>query len=721
MRVLLHTGKGGVGKTTLSLATAIGAARHGHRVFVLSTDSAHSLGDALGRKVGSRPTEVAPGVVAQEVDVLVELDRAWQAIQHWLRELLRDDADAMVSEELLVFPGLEELIALRAVRDVEASGDFDVCVVDCAPTGSTLRMLRFPDALRVFMDHFFDLERRGVRLLRPLMRGLGSERFLPGEDFFEAFERLYRDIEDVRQILLDGDRTTARLVVNPARVVVAETRRSFAYLSLYGVATDAVLVNRLLPDRRGGLFQSLARARARGAGGDRRELPGADPAGLAASEGGDRRGRARVARDRSLRRRGSRRALCRGASDPAAPRRRPDADRDPASGDREGRDRRARLKGADLHLRVRDGRRSISLPDSVGRAIERVRLRAPRARDPVLRGLRATSRLPGARIGGGGSTGRLGPWRPGAGRRSWRRLLAHPRVHGSGGDLGELQPRRIVSLVPSLSEALVALGLGDRLVGVTEYCVEPPGAFAGLARARRNQGRRRRRRSSALRPDLVIANQEENTARVVDRLSDRGIDVWVTYPAQRSRGRRAPPRARRARGERRASKGGRRSRLRRPRAGRDRSSGGRPRGSAPGPRVFCAIWRDPWMTVGEDTYIHDLIALCGGENAFAKSSGGGSGRSGGSAGADADERQSATGTRSGGDPGRSGAERRYPIVGLAEIERAAPDVILLPSEPYAFGAADRAELRGLDCPAAGAGSHPFDRRHPGLVVRSAHR
>ncbi len=249
MRVLLHTGKGGVGKTTLSLATAIGAARHGHRVFVLSTDSAHSLGDALGRSVGARPTEVAPGVVAQEIDVIVELDRAWQAIQRWLRELLRDDADAMVSEELLVFPGLEELIALRAVRDVEASGDFDVCVVDCAPTGSTLRMLRFPDALRVFMDHFFDLERRGVRLLRPLLRGLGSDRFLPREEFFDAFERLYRDIEDVRQILLDGDRTSARLVVNPARVVVAETRRSFAYLSLYGVATDAVLVNRLLPDR----------------------------------------------------------------------------------------------------------------------------------------------------------------------------------------------------------------------------------------------------------------------------------------------------------------------------------------------------------------------------------------------------------------------------------------------------------------------------------------
>ena len=258
MRVLLLTGKGGVGKTSMALATALGAARRGHRTIVLSTDPAHSLGDALARPVGAAPVEIAPGCVAQEIGVLAELDRAWADVQEWLRALLREDTEDLVAEELLVFPGMEELVSLRAVREVEATGAYDLCVVDCAPTGATLRMLRFPDALRIFMENFFDLERRGARLLRPLLDRVATG-LVPKEEFFEAFERLYREVEDVRQILMDGDRTSARLVVNPARVVVEEARRSFAYLSLYGVATDAVIVNRELPDgARGGFFERWA-------------------------------------------------------------------------------------------------------------------------------------------------------------------------------------------------------------------------------------------------------------------------------------------------------------------------------------------------------------------------------------------------------------------------------------------------------------------------------
>ncbi len=248
MRVILLTGKGGVGKTSLSLATALGAAAHGHRAFVLSTDPAHSLGDALRRRLGPRPVSIAPGVTAQEVSVLEEMDRSWSEIQRFLRGLLRDEADELVAEELLSFPGLEELVALRAIREVEATGAYDVCVVDCAPTGATLRMLRFPDVLRIFMENFYETKRRGVRLLRPLLERLHAGSLVPGEATFDAFERLFADVDAVRSILLDDSRTSARLVVNPARIVVDETRRSFAYLSLYGVATDAVLVNRVLPD-----------------------------------------------------------------------------------------------------------------------------------------------------------------------------------------------------------------------------------------------------------------------------------------------------------------------------------------------------------------------------------------------------------------------------------------------------------------------------------------
>ncbi len=376
MRVLLHTGKGGVGKTTLSLATALAAARHGHRVCVLSSDAAHSLADALGRPVGNRPVSISDGVMAREVGVLEELDRSWSEIQRWLRELLRDETDEVVAEELLVFPGLEELLALRAVREVEASGEFDVCIVDCAPTGSTLRMLRFPDALRIFMDHFFDLERRGARLLRPLARRMGAERLLPGEGFFAAFEQLYRDVEEVQQILLDGDRTSARLVVNPARVVVDETRRSFAYLSLYGVVTDAVLVNRLLPDEAGkGYFSRWAQHERQELEAIEQSFPvpifhaplrAREPIGVAALAElandlfGQRDPSDMLVRTRPirLRKRGRHTLL----------------EIDLGGGAEHEVD--VLVAGVELHIRVRDARRRIALPASLeGRAVEEASLR----------------------------------------------------------------------------------------------------------------------------------------------------------------------------------------------------------------------------------------------------------------------------------------------------------------------------------------------------------
>jgi arsenite-transporting ATPase len=375
MRVLLYTGKGGVGKTSLALASALQVAEHGHRVAVLSTDSAHSLGDALGRAVGPHLRPIAPGVAAQEVAALAELDRAWSEIQAWLVALLQGDGEEVAAEELLVFPGLEELVALRAVRDVEATGDFDVCVVDCAPTGSTLRMLRLPDVLRFFMENFFDAKRRAARLVRPLAQRVGAGRLVAPEAVFDAAERLYRDVESVSRVLLDDERTSARLVVNPARVVVDESRRSYAYLCLYGIATDAVLVNRVLPaEAAGGFF-------ARWAGREERELAeiaasfpvplfrapllAREPIGiealreLARSLFGGRDPAERMTRARPIRleKEGARTRLCIDLPGAQA-----------AEVDVVGR-------GDELLVRVRDAQRRIALPASVaGRAIDSVRL-----------------------------------------------------------------------------------------------------------------------------------------------------------------------------------------------------------------------------------------------------------------------------------------------------------------------------------------------------------
>ena len=375
MRVILLTGKGGVGKTSLALATALRAAEKGHRVFVLSTDPAHSLGDALGRPVGAAPVEIAARVTAQEVGALDELERSWGEIQGFLRGLLRDGVDELVAEELLVFPGLEELMALRAGRQVEARGLHDVCVVDCAPTGATLRMLRFPDALRIFMEHFFELERKGARWLRPIVGRLGGSGLLPKEAFFDAFERLYREIEDVRQILLDGDRTSARLVMNPARVVVEETRRSFAYLSLYGVATDAVIVNRELPPKAAsGYFARSAEKERR----EQAEIVASFPVPILhaplrprevvgvddlARLGADVYGRgdpaALLFRGRPIRLRKDARATVLEIELPNV------AKEDLDVG----------VHGGELHVKVRDAQRRISLPDSLaGRTVTSARL-----------------------------------------------------------------------------------------------------------------------------------------------------------------------------------------------------------------------------------------------------------------------------------------------------------------------------------------------------------
>ena len=249
MRTILYTGKGGVGKTSVSAATALRAAEQGYKTVVMSTDTAHSLSDSLDVQLGNSPVEVAPNLWGQEVDVLKELDTHWKAVQDWLSALMRwQGAEEVIAEELAVLPGMEELVALLYINQYQKQGAYDVMVVDCAPTGETLRLLSFPDMARWYMNRLFPLERRVAAAVRPLAKGV-MKIPVPGMDVFDTVQSLYNQLEEMRDLLLDGSRSSVRLVVNPEKMVVKEAQRTFTYLNLYGYQTDMVVCNKVLPEQ----------------------------------------------------------------------------------------------------------------------------------------------------------------------------------------------------------------------------------------------------------------------------------------------------------------------------------------------------------------------------------------------------------------------------------------------------------------------------------------
>ena len=252
MRILMYTGKGGVGKTSVAAATAGRLAALGRQTLVLSTDAGHSLADSLDRPLGPDPVAVADHLWGQEVDSLREAERSWGAVQHWLAGVLRwaDVADVN-SEELIVFPGLEELFSLLQILRHAREGRFDVLVVDCAPTGETLRLLSYPNVLRWWLDRLFPFQRRMARLVRPVARLVTSGFEPPTEDALDAIEQVFRQVEQMQVLLRDPAVTSVRLVVNPEKMVLAESRRTFTYLNLFGFNTDAVVVNRVLPEGAG--------------------------------------------------------------------------------------------------------------------------------------------------------------------------------------------------------------------------------------------------------------------------------------------------------------------------------------------------------------------------------------------------------------------------------------------------------------------------------------
>jgi arsenite-transporting ATPase len=247
MRVILFTGKGGVGKTSVAAATALRSAELGHRTVIISADAAHSLSDSFEVTLGNKPQLIAPNLWGQEPDLLRAVEAQWKTIQKYISALLAwRGMDEMEAEEMAALPGMEELADLLYV--VHYEGQYDVIVMDCAPTGETLRLLSFPEVLRWWMTRMFPIGRRVAIMAHPLAKALMNMP-LPDSGVFDAVEELYDELEKIHTLLTDAEKTSVRLVVNPEKMVIKEAQRTFTYLNLYGYATDLVICNRLIPDR----------------------------------------------------------------------------------------------------------------------------------------------------------------------------------------------------------------------------------------------------------------------------------------------------------------------------------------------------------------------------------------------------------------------------------------------------------------------------------------
>jgi arsenite/tail-anchored protein-transporting ATPase len=262
-RILLYTGKGGVGKTSIAAATALLCADRGLRTIVLSTDIAHSLADAFDMPLGPEPTPIAPNLDGQEPDVYYNIARYWRTIQTYVSELFAwRGLNEVLAEEMTVMPGMDELGNLLWINDHVESGQYDVVVVDAAPTGETLRLLSMPDASRWWIERIAPIGRRVSRLGRPMLeKVLGMP--IPRDEVFASAERLLDRLSDVHHLLSDPDRTSVRITLALDKLSVAEARRSFTYFHLFGYPSDLVICNRVLPEDAGPYFSKLRAAQQR--------------------------------------------------------------------------------------------------------------------------------------------------------------------------------------------------------------------------------------------------------------------------------------------------------------------------------------------------------------------------------------------------------------------------------------------------------------------------
>ncbi|MDY6796331.1 MAG: ArsA family ATPase [Actinomycetota bacterium] len=260
MRIILYTGKGGVGKTSIAAATALRIAEMGYSTLVISTDAAHSLADSLDMELEHHPVEIIENLWGQEINVLKEMEENWVVIQKYVEEVFAwGGIEEILVDELMSYPGTDELFSLLEIKKHHDRGNFEVIVVDCAPTGETLRMLSFPDIARWWMERLFPLGRKATNLARPLMKAINKFPVtqdmkavagipMPEENLYNSIESFFNRMEKLHMILSDPKTSSIRLVLNPEKMVIKEAQRTYTYLNLFGFCCDAVVANRLIPE-----------------------------------------------------------------------------------------------------------------------------------------------------------------------------------------------------------------------------------------------------------------------------------------------------------------------------------------------------------------------------------------------------------------------------------------------------------------------------------------